>query len=276
MHLWKKKYIITVGVLAAVILVVAAINYRITQHIVEKTIAAQQEDLAVKAADTVELWLQQQMKILTATADSISLATMDRNQETLNPLKMAMKAGHFTDVYIGRKKDGLLIDGADWPPPADYDPRHRPWYRRAEAVGDISFTIPYIDFVTNKLVIALVKPLKIDGRMVGVMGADTVLDTLVQNMLNFKISETGYAFIVERSGTILVHPNPDYEMREKLQDIEPGLAAQLNRFKSEQDRHHHLPGARLAYPHPLLQPDRQFRLVPVRDRASGRSLFAGA
>lgn len=226
-----KKHIITLAVLTAVIFVVAGINYRITQHIVEKTIAAQQEDLAIKAADTVEMWLEQQMKILTATADSVALGSLGQNEETMKPLKMAMKAGHFTDVYIGRK-DGVLLDGADWLPPNGYDPRNRPWYRRAVAVGDMSFTTPYIDLVTNKMVIALVKPLVVDGQIVGVMGADTVLDSLVQNVLTLKIGETGYGFIVERNGTILVHPSEEYVMREKIQNIELDLAGKLDRFIS--------------------------------------------
>ncbi|TKB23861.1 PAS domain S-box protein [Desulfopila sp. IMCC35006] len=231
MNLWTKKHIVTLAVLAAVIFVVAAVNYRITQHIVNKTIAAQQEDLAVKAANTVEMWLEQQMKILTATADSITLSDLGQNDATLKPLKMAMKAGHFTDVYIGRD-DGVLIDGADWLPPEGYDPRARPWYRRASETGMVSFTTPYIDLVTNKLVIALVKPLIVKEKTVAVMGADTVLDTLVQNVLNFKVSETGYGFIVERNGTILVHPNQRYVMREKLQHIEPDLGDKLDGFIS--------------------------------------------
>ncbi len=231
MNLLTKKRIIALAVLATVIFIVAGINYRITQHIVEKTIAAQQEDLAVKAADTVEMWLGQQMKILTATADSVALDSLGQTEETLKPLRMAMKAGHFTDVYIGRN-NGELIDGADWPPPTGYDPRNRPWYRRAIAVGNVSFTTPYIDLVTNKLVIALVKPLVSDGRTVGVMGADTVLDSLVQNVLNLKVGETGYGFIVERNGTILVHPDQAYVMQEKLQHIEPDLGNKLDRFTS--------------------------------------------
>lgn len=227
MILWTKKYIISIAVLAVVILIAAAINYRITQHIVEKTIAAQQEDLAVKAADTVELWLNQQMKILSATADSIPLLNMGINDDTMKPLKMAMKAGHFTDVYIGRK-DGVLLDGAEWVPSADYDPRQRPWYKRAVETGSISFTTPYIDLVTNKLVIALVKPLMVNGELAGVMGADTVLDSLVTNVLNLRVGDSGYAFIVEKGGTILVHPNQEYVMKAKLQDIELNLAGSLH------------------------------------------------
>jgi PAS domain S-box-containing protein len=231
MNLWTKNRILALAVLATVIFIVAGINYRITQHIVEKTIATQQEDLALKAADTVEMWLEQQMKILTATADSVDLHSLGQNEETLKPLKMAMKAGHFTDVYIGRN-NGVLIDGADWLPPSGYDPRNRPWYRRAVEVGDISFTTPYIDLVTNKLVIALVKPLIVDGETVGVMGADTVLDSLVQNVLNLKVGENGYGFIVERNGTVLVHPKQAYVMREKLQNIEADLGDKLDRFIS--------------------------------------------
>ena len=231
MKLWTQKHTITLAALASTIFIVAIVNYRITQHIVDKTIAAQQEDLAIKAANTVEMWLEQQMKILTATADSVVLRSLGANDVTLKPLKMAMKAGHFTDVYVGRN-DGVLIDGADWLPPKGYDPRNRPWYRRANEAGTLSFTTPYIDLVTNKLVIALVKPLIVDGQLVGVMGADTVLDTLVQNILNFKVSETGYGFIVERSGTILVHPNQQYVMREKLQNIESDLGDKLDRFIS--------------------------------------------
>jgi len=231
MILWTKKYIQTVTILAAVILVIAVVNYRITNHIVEKTIASQQEDLAVKTADTVEIWLNQQMKILTATADSIVLSDIGNNDQTMKPLKMAMKAGHFTDVYIGRI-DGVLIDGADWVPPQGYDPRLRPWFHRAVETGTISFTTPYIDLVTNKLVIALVTPLQLDDKLVGVMSADTVLDTLVKNVVNLRVGDSGYAFIVEKSGAIIVHPNQDYVMKTRLQDIETNLADGLKSFKT--------------------------------------------
>lgn len=216
--------------MSVVILIVVAIYHRITQHIVNNTIAGKQEEIAVKAADFVEIWLNQQMKILTATADSVPLNGLGQNEETLKPLKMAMKAGHFSDVYIGRN-DGLLIDGADWLIPENYDPRLRPWYQKAIRVGAISFTTPYIDLVTNKFVIALVKPLLINGRTIGVMAADTILDTLVDNVMNLKVGETGHAFIVQKDGTILVHRNKDYVMREKLQNIEKNLGNRLDNFK---------------------------------------------
>ncbi|KAB2926963.1 MAG: hypothetical protein F9K24_22875, partial [Leptonema illini] len=229
MNIKIRKTIIYMTALSAVVLVAVAINYRIAGHIVEKTIVDQQADLAAKVASIVELWLSQQMKILDAAAESVPLDNLGQNEQTLAPLKMAMKAGNFTDVYIG-EPGGLLIDGADWLPPPGYDPRLRPWYRRGTETGITSFTTPYIDLVTNKLVIALVKPLVHEGKFRGVMGADIVLDNLVENVLKLKVGGSGYAFLVERSGTILVHPDKSYIMRASLETIEPGLAGRLGAF----------------------------------------------
>jgi len=219
----KMKNTLTVMVLlSALILTVVGITYRSTRVLIDQTIADQQQAIAADAARTTEVWLRQQMKILNATASSIVFDSIGENPETLRPLKMAMKAGHFSDVYIGLT-DGRLIDGADWPPPASYDPRIRPWYKRAMEAGRTAFTTPYIDLVTMDLVIALVTPLTVDGKFIGVMGADTVLDTLVDNVVNIKVGETGYAFIVQKNGTILVHPQHDYVMKVKLQEVEPNL-----------------------------------------------------
>jgi PAS domain S-box-containing protein len=226
MHIKIRKTIIYMSVLSAVVLVAVAINYRIAGHIVEKTIVDQQADLAAKVASIVELWLSQQMKILDAAAASVPPGNPGHNEQTMGALKMAMKAGNFTDVYIGTT-GGILIDGADWQPPPGYDPRLRPWYRRGSGVRTTSFTTPYIDLVTNKLVIALVKPLEYEGKFCGVMGADIVLDNLMENLLKLKVGGSGSAFIVERSGTILVHPTTSFIMRANLETIEPGLAGRL-------------------------------------------------
>ena len=227
----SKKTITIITLCALLILAAMLVNYRITQHVVEGTVIAQQEDIAGKAANTVEIWLNQQMKILEAAANSIPVEALRQNPLTMLPLQMAMQAGHFTDVYVGTP-EGDLIDGARWLPPPGYDPRNRPWYKRAIETETLSFTTPYVDMVTNELVIALVKPLYAAGRFVGVIGADTVLETLVENVLNYKQSESGFAFIVEKGGTIIVHPNKDYVMRARLQVIEPELEDKVGSFKS--------------------------------------------
>jgi sensor c-di-GMP phosphodiesterase-like protein len=108
-----KKTIFIITACSVVILAVAVINYRIARHVVEQTVIAQQRDFATKAVYTVEIWLNQQTKILKAAAASVSLSSMGHDAATMLPLHMAMKAGHFSDVYIGTIT-GNLIDGAEW------------------------------------------------------------------------------------------------------------------------------------------------------------------
>lgn len=227
----NQKALLILTLLSVLILAAVAVTYRSTTVLVDQTIAAHQQAIADEAAKMTEIWLGQQTRILSATAASASALPVTNNPDTMRLLKLAMGAGHFSDVYIGTP-DGELIDGADWIPPADYDPRQRPWYRRAMETGVTSFTTPYIDMVTNELVIALVSPILVNGEFRGVMGADTILDTLVANLATVKVGESGYAFIVNDKGTILVHPNPDYVLKVQLQDTESSLVGIMQSFEN--------------------------------------------
>lgn len=97
----SKKVLSLIAIAAAAILAAVMVNYRITQHVLERTVIAQQEDIAAKATNTVEFWLNQQMKILEAAANAVDLNHLDGNTRTMVPLEVAMQAGDFTDVYIG-------------------------------------------------------------------------------------------------------------------------------------------------------------------------------
>jgi len=217
-----KNTLIWMTLFSILILSAVGITYQSTSSLVEKTIFDHLHTLTVDASIKIEIWLNQQMKILNATADSIDYKKIGNNPETLGPLKMAMKAGHFSDVYIGLP-NGQIIDGANWSPPDTYDTRIRPWYLRAIEAGQTAVTKPYIDLTTMELVIALVTPLTDQNAFMGVMSADTVLDVLVENIVNLRIADSGYAFIVEKNGRILVHPNQEYVMKDKFQMLEPNL-----------------------------------------------------
>lgn len=225
-----RQTLLIMAVLSTVILLAVAFTYRISHNVVNRTIVSHQEERATEVASSVEIWMAQQKKILGATIAALPLSNLQNTRETFGPLYMAMAAGHFSDVYIGEEKLGKLFDGAGWQPPPSYDPRRRPWYQHAVKKGEVSFTTPYIDLVTNDLVIALVAPLRIDEQLIGVIGADTVLDSLEQNVLKLQISRHSFAFIVEGSGTILVHPNRKYVMQESIFKIEKDLKTRIPGF----------------------------------------------
>lgn len=226
----NKTFLMMTAVLA-VILAIAGYTYNSTQVVTEKLVETHQQSIVGEAAKTVELWLSQNLRIIEATASTVEQIPIAATPETLRPLKMAMKAGNFSDVYIGLK-DGTMIDGADWVPPPGYDPRVRPWYRKAVAENRVAFTTPYVDMTTNKLVIAVVKPLVVNERFVGVISADIILDTLEQNVMNIRIGQSGYPFIIDHQGTLLVHPDHSLLMTTRIQDGDPSLRDSLAIFKT--------------------------------------------
>ena len=93
---------------------------------------------------------------------------------------------------------------------SDYDPRLRPWYGEALVNEDnITFTDPYLDSTTGDLVISITKPVKYDnGTLIGVVAADLMIETMKTTILNTKVLDSGYAFLLNGENTV-AHPNLD-------------------------------------------------------------------
>ncbi|MFA4647633.1 methyl-accepting chemotaxis protein [Pyrococcus kukulkanii] len=102
--------------------------------------------------------------------------------------------------------------------PEGYDPRVRPWYKQASEEGHAVFTDPYPDATTGKWVITYAIPIYQDGKLIGVVGLDVFIDTLVEAIKQSKVGKTGYAFILNEDGLTIAHPNEDYIMKLNVND----------------------------------------------------------
>lgn len=121
-------------------------------------------------------------------------------------------------IYLGDINGGMAIK-PDQDLPDGYDPRVRGWYKSAEAAGKLIFTAPYVDAFTGKLVISPAVPVynKADNNaFVGVLGADVLLDTVVQAVAKTQIGKTGYVTII--GSDLSVMSNPDKELVGKFLD----------------------------------------------------------
>jgi PAS domain S-box-containing protein len=235
---FKKNYLL-MGILMLVIIILAAITWNSTRIITERTVENHQQSIATELAKTVELWLKQHMNIIDATARALQEISMGDTPETMRILQMATRAGNFADVYIGLPT-GVIIVGTGWIPPKGYDPRIRPWFRKAVEENRTAFTSPYQDLTTMKMVIAIAKPLWIKNEFAGVLSSDIILDTLKKNVLNAKIGTSGYSFIIGGQGTILVHPDTALEMTTKFQELNSSLYEILEHFeKNTTDSYHY-------------------------------------
>ncbi|MEO1134524.1 MAG: diguanylate cyclase, partial [Cyanobacteria bacterium J06639_1] len=86
-----------------------------------------------------------------------------------------------------------------------YDPRERPWYETAEAIGSATWSPVYLFAAAPVLGITPVVPIYEDGTDIlqGVMAVDITLEQLSEFLAGLDISQSGRAYIVEPSGALI-------------------------------------------------------------------------
>lgn len=189
------------------------LNYFGTTGIVLQQNYNSQTNLAQSNADKMDGWLNEK-KALMAILCYDNLVTNPDQVKTAQLFSRILKGNpEFSDVYMALE-DGTIIDGSGWQPPADFDSRKLPWYTEATKAGKVTFSSLYLDPLSKKVVVSIVAPIYNDqGKFLGVMGADLLLDTLAQRTLQLKAGQTGYAFLMGKDGQVLVHPTKELIMK---------------------------------------------------------------
>ena len=166
-------------------------------------------DLAKETSKSINNYLQSKIDVVEAVAKEVSTLPLDvKNSEIVNKLRLGNFSGKFSGLYLGIADNGnfLQFDGSFRTPQThDYDSRARPWYKKAIEIDGAGVSDPYIDFSTKKLVISVSAPIKKDGKIIGVIGSDISLDTVVNTVLNINLDEQGFAYLIDNLGKTIVH-----------------------------------------------------------------------
>ena len=104
-----------------------------------------------------------------------------------------------------------MVMNNGWKPESTYAVEERPWYTGALTAEDFCITEPYYDARTGEYCITFSKMVKSDGgQFYGVFAIDFYLNVLT-DILGESYTADGYAFLVDKNGLIIDHPNPEYE-----------------------------------------------------------------
>ncbi len=89
-----------------------------------------------------------------------------------------------------------------------YDPRLRPWYKRAKREGDIVWTDPYVFFTSQKPGITIAGPVHLpDKSLKGIVGVDIRIDQLSTFIAKLRIGKNGKAFLLNRNMDVVAFPD---------------------------------------------------------------------
>ncbi|CRI54983.1 chemotaxis protein [Pseudomonas sp. CCOS 191] len=177
------------------------------------------QSLGNLTAGNIRTWLDSRIQLVNSVAQQIAVDGPAKSSlERI--LALPVYGSNFILTYFGGQ-DGSMQSVPVGNRASDYDPRVRGWYKAASAAGQTIVTEPYISVSAGKLVITLATPVQQGGRMIGVSGVDTDLQT-ISNLINtLDFGGHGHAFIVNSEGKVLIHPKGELALK-PLAEVYPG------------------------------------------------------
>ena len=165
------------------------------------------------ATNYVERFLENRKQVVDTLAFNPQASTFD--EDSLRPLFInLLKEDEFiSSIYVASMLDGQIIlyqrtnNQIDkWLAPADYDSRTRDWFGNAIKTPVAIYNDPYVDMATGNLVTTISRRIQdASGSTVGVAGIDINIDYLADTISALKFGREGYAFLVDKNGTVLAH-----------------------------------------------------------------------
>ncbi|WP_426808966.1 methyl-accepting chemotaxis protein McpA [Pseudomonas sp. WOUb67] len=194
-------------------------NDYLQRNTIRQNIEASVQQSGALTASSVQNWMSGRILVLENLAQDIG---QQGAGETLAGLiEQPSYTRNFLFTYLGQA-NGVFTQRPDTQMPAGYDPRQRPWYGAAASAGQTVLTAPYQGAVGG-LMVTIATPVKSksNGELLGVVGGDVTLDTLVEIINSVDFGGIGHAFLADANGQVIVSPDKDQVMK-NLKDIYPG------------------------------------------------------
>lgn len=201
------------------VFIVGTISIIISINTVEILVNRQMDNAAKQTVEKIKLYLNDATNTCNEFQNLFQKDFIPKdNKEKILKAFVVFKKIHpqLNAIYYGDKSGKFFKDPPKIRP--GYDPRVRPWYKKAIKFGKTIWTDVYIFATSNKPGITVAAPIADkDGEYIGVIGIDIILDELSEFLKQLKIGENGRVFIIETSGEaqgkILAHPISAYILK---------------------------------------------------------------
>ncbi|PSV38491.1 methyl-accepting chemotaxis protein [Photobacterium sp. GB-210] len=201
MQLSLKQKLISAS-LSAVVLMATVLTWLAASNLQQQTnenILDRVQSVATTATSGIEDWINIRRSITSSVKEPYQKADL------VPFLQQARDAGGFDDIYYGTVA-GQMLRSHPERNRADYDPRTRPWYGDAVNSNKQVITTAYQDAITNALLVTIAEPIRHNGALAGVIGADVLIDQLINDVISLNVGDNAHAMLIDKkNGTFLAH-----------------------------------------------------------------------
>jgi len=219
---------LTVTILVIFLVAMSALgglNYWKARTIVTGEITKSMETLVGNSALSVGDWLDKGIFHLEGIAKAP--VVQNGNLEELGPFFVQVKKNMTKFATVGFvAANGQAIDAKGF----KLNLGAKTWFQKAMK-GEPSVSDP-VTSPSGDLEIVLAVPIKVEGKTTGVLfGAISIAD-INQKVLDIKVGETGYGFMVQANGLTIIHPNKEVAMKDNIleRDVDSSMKATFERM----------------------------------------------
>ena len=210
----------------AIVVVVFALfslyNDYLQRTSIRQNIEASVRQAGEQTATSVQSWMSGRILVLENLA--LDIGRQGAGSHLAELIDQPTYTDTFLYTYFGQN-DGSFSQRPDTGIPDGFDPRQRPWYTSAASGNQPLLTPPYQDPEAG-LVVTIAAPVRDGSGLLGVVGGDLSLDTLVKQINSVDFGGVGHAVLVDQQGQVIVSPDKAQVLK-NLGELYPGAALKV-------------------------------------------------
>ena len=224
----KKSKKLFYGMLAPLLLITfsaCTFFYFVSDAILKEYMKTQLELSVEKLNSTVS----ESMEPIILNVDNFVTFSSDYNDEEILTLllnafssKLDQYASMLYYAPVKKLSEGSkFLNNTGWIPPANFEPTERVWFQEAvKNQGKTTFSTPYVDANTGELCVAISQAVyNSQGQLIGVIGCDILLDSLVASIKEIQISKNTKLNLITHDGYFLNHEDASQVMKLNWLDV---------------------------------------------------------
>ncbi|MBU4440603.1 MAG: EAL domain-containing protein [Acetobacterium sp.] len=227
MQWFKKSLIRRIGTIVIIFIIAAfsiygVISIQLMSDFFETNSKSELSKDALQIATEIDSFIEKDIIIVEqmktnqdyqAITEALNTRADKRQHPLFNVVTQELQAIKATDAnislaYIGvQKSNDVISSTADFDPKPDYDLNQRIWYTETLKSRGITVTNPYIDIVTEKMVVSITTPIVKNNNVIGAMGIDLLVSDISDLMKSYRVGANGYTLLINKDGSIFYHPD---------------------------------------------------------------------
>lgn len=186
------------------LLILSVITLAISSNIIYDKSMDKLTEAADRYTSEISKWYTSQEVIVETFAEVVGNGLEDEEGIQAYASNKLSENTQLINLYLGYE-NGHTIVGSGEVLPEDFDATTRPWYIETKDKNDTYYTAPYISVGSQTMCVSIATPVYRNGQFIGVVGADVLVEELINIVNSISIEEGSYAFLIDNQGDIVTH-----------------------------------------------------------------------